>query len=87
MLFLPGATKSVGSNEFVLKTAQEQNRIKKIVEMKKNNPLKKIDKNGGLICRHIDILLHKKFLMNLIQENIVHSMFILHLPTTSSSSL
>ena len=41
MLFLPGATKSVGSNEFVLKTAQEQNRIKKIVEMKKNNPLKK----------------------------------------------
>ena len=41
MLFLPGATKQAGSNEFVLKTAQEQNRIKKIVEMKKNNPLKK----------------------------------------------
>ena len=41
MLFLPGATKLVDSNEFVLKTAQEQNRIKKIVERKKNNPLKK----------------------------------------------
>ena len=54
---------------------------------KKNNPLKKIDQNEGLICRHIDILLHKKFLINLTQENIVHSLFILHLPTTSSSSL
>ena len=54
MLFLPGATKSVGSNEFVLKTAQEQNRIKKIVEMKKKIiHEKKIDQNGGLICRHI----------------------------------